>query len=101
MGLPGRELLQALGAMVGEPSLAQLGILYESPMPWILHRDSARPPLTRDPALEAERFFRRMVSNSAWERLSDSEKESRRLDGPAGVHDRARLLAVPHLDAIS
>ena len=81
----------ALGAMVGEPSLAQLGILYESPMPWILHRDSARPPLTRDPALEAERFFRRMVSNSAWERLSDSEKESRRLDGPALLSDLTSL----------
>ena len=81
----------ALGAMVAEPSLAQLGILYESPMPWVLQRESARAPLTSDPALEAEQFFRRMVSNSAWERLSDVEKDARRLDGPALLSDLTSL----------
>ena len=32
---------------------------------------------------EAERFFRRMVGDAAWERLSEAAKEDRRADGPA------------------
>lgn len=80
-----------LGAALAEPSLAQLAIVYESPLPWILHRDSSRPPLSDDPRAEAERFFRRMVSNSAWERLSESERESRLLDGPALLNDLSSL----------
>jgi pimeloyl-ACP methyl ester carboxylesterase len=33
--------------------------------------------------VEAERFFRRMVGDAAWDRLSESAKEERRADGPA------------------
>ena len=40
---------------------------------------------------EAEVFFRRMVSNSAWERLSELEKRSRRLDGAALYSDLSLL----------
>jgi len=36
-------------------------------------------------------FFRRMVSNSAWERLSELERRSRRLDGPALYSDLSLL----------
>lgn len=77
----------ALGAAIEEPSLTQLALVYETPLPWILKRESTRPPLTDDPDVEVERFFRRMVSNSAWERLSDHEKRSRQLDGPALLSD--------------
>ena len=31
----------------------------------------------------AERFFRRMVGDSAWDRLPEETKEARRADGPA------------------
>jgi pimeloyl-ACP methyl ester carboxylesterase len=80
-----------LGTALAEPSLSQLAVVYESPLPWILHRESGRPPLSDDPNVEAERFFRRMVSNSAWERLSQFERESRQLDGPALLSDLTSL----------
>jgi pimeloyl-ACP methyl ester carboxylesterase len=87
----------ALGASVAE-SLAQLVITYESPLPWILPRESARPPLSENPAHEAEVFFKRMVSKSAWERLSESERESRRLDGPGLLSDLRILTQQPPFD---
>ena len=40
-----------------------------------------RPGSTR--RSEAERFFRRMVGDGAWDRLSESAKDERRADGPA------------------
>jgi len=55
--------LVALGAAVAQPSAA-LVLTYESPLPWILHRESARPPLGNDPAKEVETFFSRMVSTA-------------------------------------
>jgi pimeloyl-ACP methyl ester carboxylesterase len=73
------------------PELVKLAIAYESPLPWILRRESSRPQLTSDPNYEVEVFFRRMVSNSAWERLSERERESRRLDGPALLSDLSIL----------
>lgn len=87
----------ALGAAVKEP-LAQLVITYESPLPWILPRRSGRPPLSDDPAHEAEVFFQRMVSRSAWERLSEAERDSRRLDGPALLSDLKILTQEPPFD---
>lgn len=81
----------ALGAALAEPSLTSAVIVYETPLPWILHRVSSRPRLTDDPRAEAERFFRRIVSNGAWERLSDTERESRLADGPALLGDLTSL----------
>lgn len=81
----------ALGAAIHDSASAQLTICYESPLPWVLSRETGRPRLGDDPEYEAEIFFRRMVSNSAWERLSDSERQSRRLDGPALFSDLALL----------
>jgi pimeloyl-ACP methyl ester carboxylesterase len=83
----------ALGAALAEPSLSQLNLMYETPLPWIVKRESSRAPLSDDASFEVERFFRRMVSNRAWERLSEHEQQSRQLDGPAllsdlkGLHD--------------
>ena len=41
----------------------------------------------RSPEDEAERFFRRMVGDEAWERLSAEAKADRRADGPALAAD--------------
>lgn len=71
---------------------------YEPSMPWLgFHRPDAGtagaqegpagPGHWDDPALEAERFFRRMVSDGAWERLGAHERASRRADGRALVED--------------
>jgi pimeloyl-ACP methyl ester carboxylesterase len=75
------------GAALARPELVRLVVNYESPLPWVKHRPSSRPALTDDAAFEAEQFFRRVVSNGAWERLSELERESRRLDGPALISD--------------
>jgi pimeloyl-ACP methyl ester carboxylesterase len=81
----------AWAAASRRPELVKLAIAYESPLPWVLRRESSRPQLSSDPSYEAEVFFRRMVSNSAWERLSERERESRRLDGPALLSDLSVL----------
>jgi pimeloyl-ACP methyl ester carboxylesterase len=47
--------------------------------------------LNPDPAAEAESFFRRMVSNSAWERMSAEEQAARRSDGPALHNDLSTI----------
>jgi pimeloyl-ACP methyl ester carboxylesterase len=77
----------AIAAAAQEPSLTRLVVTYESPMPWILVRPSGRAAPSDDPGQEAEIFFTRMVSSSAWQRLSEAERQSRRLDGPALLAD--------------
>jgi pimeloyl-ACP methyl ester carboxylesterase len=81
----------ALGAAVADPSRFCLVDVYEAPLPWILARQGERPRLGDDPRREAELFFRRVVSDAVWERLSEAERESRRLDGPALVDDLTAL----------
>ncbi len=81
----------ALGAAVADPSRFCLVDVYEAPLPWILARHGERPPLGDDPRREAELFFRRIVSDAVWERLSEAERESRRHDGPALVDDLTAL----------
>lgn len=85
----------ALGAALADPTLTQLVIAYEAPLPWILGRESSRPPLSRDAAKESEIFFKRLVSPGAWQRLSEAERQSRRLDGPALVSDLTTLTPDP------
>jgi pimeloyl-ACP methyl ester carboxylesterase len=81
----------ALGAALAEPALVQLVVVYEAPLPWVLRRDGTHTPLGHEPGAEAERFFRRIVSDGGWERLSEAEKDSRRRDGPALVGDLESL----------
>lgn len=76
-----------LGAAARHSSEVRLVVNYESPMAWVLPRERFRPPLSDDPRMEAEGFFRRVMSDRAWERLSEAQRESRRLDGPALLSD--------------
>jgi pimeloyl-ACP methyl ester carboxylesterase len=81
----------ALGAAIRDPALAKLAIAYEAPLPWVLARNGTRPKFSHDPAEAAELFFRARVSESAWERLSVMQRQSRRLDGPALLSDLSIL----------
>jgi len=96
----------ALGAAVrgsGDPGIVAV-VAYEPPMPWLgfwarsttsaaamraTSGESQAAPavvVAPDPAsagAAAERFFRRMMGDTAWERLSESAKDERRADGPA------------------
>lgn len=81
----------AYAAAIADPTVVNLVTTYESPVPWVLRRESSRPPQTDDGAIEAERFFKHVVSESSWNRLSESEREMRRLDGAALLCDLATL----------
>lgn len=83
--------LVALAASLREPSLINSVVTYEPPLPWVFRREGKMTPLTGTPADEAEQFFRRMISDAAWERLADDEKEGRRADGPALYDDLLTL----------
>ena len=53
-----------------------------------------------DPGDEAERFFSRMVSPTAWQRLSAQGRAERRADGPALVADMASIRREPPFDVM-
>ncbi|HUA96650.1 MAG TPA: alpha/beta hydrolase [Acidimicrobiales bacterium] len=83
----------ALGAAVrpgGPDPILAVGA-YEPPLPWLgpwatrqrTGSERVEDRADRDPAEEAERFFRRMVGDEAWERLPDGTKRARRADGAA------------------
>jgi pimeloyl-ACP methyl ester carboxylesterase len=84
-----------VGAALAESRAFDAIGAFEPPMPWLGFRRSEpgsdRPrdwtPMAEDPGDEAERFFSRMVSPSAWQRLTDAGRASRRADGPALVAD--------------
>jgi len=86
----------ALGAALrggADGSIRSLGV-YEPPMPWLDfwparpvvsaegHGPDPTDPAGRD-ARAAERFFKRMVGDTAWDRLPEKDKAARRADGPA------------------
>jgi pimeloyl-ACP methyl ester carboxylesterase len=88
-----------IGAALAEPRCCDSVGAFEPPMPWLGFRrspdgeDAPREwaPLAENPEEEVERFFSRMVSPSAWIRLSDEGRASRRADGPALVADLASI----------
>jgi pimeloyl-ACP methyl ester carboxylesterase len=78
----------ALNAALAEPRLFHALVVYEPPLPFVYRREGwGSTPIADDPGDEAESFFRRMVSDSAWDRLSPTERDGRRADGPALVDD--------------
>ncbi|MGC8498348.1 MAG: alpha/beta hydrolase [Acidimicrobiales bacterium] len=84
----------ALGALAATSGLVAGTVLYEAPLPWILRRGDHRTIPATASARAAEEFFKHVVSPAAWERLSDAERLSRQLDGPALVGD-LRVLEEP------
>jgi pimeloyl-ACP methyl ester carboxylesterase len=98
----------ALGTALAEPVLCDSLGAFEPPMPWLGFRRTRpgderpgnRSPLAEDPAEEVERFFSRMVSPSAWRRLSDEGRASRRADGPALVADLLGLRGDPPFEVM-
>jgi pimeloyl-ACP methyl ester carboxylesterase len=98
----------AIGAALADPRACDALGAFEPPMPWLGFRRTPpgeeRPrgwtPLAEDPAEEVERFFSRMVSPSAWQRLSEAGKSGRRADGPALVADLLSLRGDPPFDVM-
>jgi pimeloyl-ACP methyl ester carboxylesterase len=93
----------ALAAALARPDLVGAVAAWEPPMPWLGFRrpgaaPRAWPPLAEDPGQEAERFFRRMVGDAAWDRLPEPGRSARRADGPALVADLRSLRGDPPFD---
>jgi pimeloyl-ACP methyl ester carboxylesterase len=76
-----------LGTVLADPQGVDLVINYESPLPWTVRRNHFRSLQSDDPAVEAEGFFRRIMGDPAWDRLSEQQKLSRRRDGAALLND--------------
>ncbi|HLX89631.1 MAG TPA: hypothetical protein VKR22_14395, partial [Acidimicrobiales bacterium] len=56
---------------------------YEPPMPWLEWWPRRPRRGDEDPARFAEDFFRRLVGENSWERLTETARAERRADGPA------------------
>jgi pimeloyl-ACP methyl ester carboxylesterase len=99
----------ALGAALSpDGSSIRSVAAYEPPMPWLgpwsrsrattaaMDAEASEP---EDPGAAAERFFRRMVGNSSWERLPEEAKAARRADGAALVAELTAIrLVTPPFD---
>jgi len=83
----------ALGAAIEAPDVIGAVGAYEPPLPWTpwWPRRSASSIANEDPATFAEGFFRRVVGDAGWDRLSASARAERRADGPALVAELADL----------
>jgi pimeloyl-ACP methyl ester carboxylesterase len=83
-----------VGAALASPRAFDGIGAFEPPMPWLGFRRDGEggaprpwPTMSDDPGAEAEQFFGRMVGESAWARLSEEARASRRADGPALMAD--------------
>jgi pimeloyl-ACP methyl ester carboxylesterase len=75
----------ALGAAIALPGVVRAVGVYEPPLPWTdwWPRRTASTAPAEDPAAFAESFFRRVVSDDAWNRLPEGARAERRADGQA------------------
>jgi pimeloyl-ACP methyl ester carboxylesterase len=83
----------ALGAAIDAPGVIRAVGAYEPPLPWFEwwpHR-TASSIANEDPAAFAEGFFRRVVGDAGWDRLSDQSRADRQADGPALVAELTDL----------
>ena len=66
---------------------------YEPPLPWCdwWPRRTASSIADEDPATFAEGFFRRVVGDAGWDRLTDQARADRQADGPALVAELSDL----------
>ena len=83
----------ALGAAAEAPDAVRAVGVYEPPLPWSdwWPRRSSGSIAAEDPAAFAESFFRRVVSDDAWDRLPETARADRRADGPALVAELASI----------
>jgi pimeloyl-ACP methyl ester carboxylesterase len=83
----------ALGAAIAAPHAIGAVGAYEPPLPWFewWPRRTASSIADENPATFAEGFFRRVVGDAGWDRLSDQSRADRQADGPALVAELSDL----------
>ncbi len=78
----------ALALAQRHPELVRAAVVYESPLswqPWWPRDTSAGAALAGSDEDAAERFLRRMIGDTVWERLPGRTRADRRAEGPALV----------------
>ncbi|MHB1890281.1 MAG: alpha/beta fold hydrolase [Acidimicrobiales bacterium] len=83
----------AIGAAILDPAAVRAVVAYEPPLPWCeWWPQRSRAPLDgEDPTTFAEGFFKRMVGEAAWDRLTERDRDERRADGPALLAELAGI----------
>ena len=83
----------AIGAAIAAPEVIGAVGAYEPPLPWMAWwpQRSASSIANEDPAQFAEGFFRRVVGDAGWDRLTDQARADRQADGPALVAELADI----------
>jgi len=83
----------AIGAAIDAPAVIGAVGAYEPPLPWFewWPRRTASSIANEDPAEFAEGFFRRVVGDAGWDRLTDQARADRQADGPALVAELTDL----------
>ena len=85
----------AMGAALAAPEAVVGVAAYEPPMPWLDWWPRRARSGDEDPGRFAEAFFRRMVGEGSWERLTDQARAERRADGPALMAELTSLRTGP------
>ncbi len=88
----------ALAAAAACPGTFGAVAAYEPPLPWLGLRRGPRRDPGATPEERAERFFRAMVSDGAWERLRPADQDDRRADGPALAAELDSIRHTPAFD---
>ena len=85
----------ALAAAERHPDRVSAVVAYEAPMQWTdwwpaTSAGAEAVAAAADPADAAERFMRRMIGDTRWERLPPSTRAARRAEGPTLVAELAQ-----------
>jgi len=95
----GGAIALAAALRPGGPGPIHAIAAYEPPLPWLgsfatrtpTRAAGSAPPVDEDPGEVAERFFRRMVGETAWDRLPEATRAARRADGVALAAELAAI----------
>lgn len=80
----------ALAAAIEQADRFEAVGAFEPPQPWRRppgEEPHPGPPVDVEPAAEAERFYRHIVGDGAWERLDEAARDELRSDGVALIDD--------------
>ncbi len=85
----------AIGAALAAPGTVVGVGAYEPPLPWLDWWPRRTRSGDEDPGRFAEGFFRRMVGEAGWQRLTEQARADRRADGPALLAELTDLRSGP------
>jgi pimeloyl-ACP methyl ester carboxylesterase len=83
-------------ALAGDADIAAVGA-FEPPTPWLpgWATPGAESLISGEPAATAERFFRHLVGDEAWDRLPERTRQARRAEGRALLSDVESITRPP------